>query len=1073
MRRTELTMIVQRLFLTMAMLALCSRAVAAEAGPVKLLDFTKGDKPDTSAESYYLTTFGGIPNDVEAMDKDATQMYVATIAEGKGDGVLQVGDVILGINGNLFTGEVIRAWRAAAAEARLRDKRGTLRVIRWRNGIQETVDYFTVMVAPDLTVGTNRFKVDRTSTYNLGPTGMRGWIYRSYYWPGGQDAGAYGLATWEEPWQILVTTVGTGTPAYGILAVDDVILGAKASTGAVPLFTNDARKSLGWAIGDAEAADGALSILINRYGVPSNQTHTIQLGLTGFAYSATAPYTCPKSARILADAVKVISNMSFTLDEPGNAALGLAKMAAGITDATVRAYALSLCPTNGTYSLTPYSGCDTWGWGYKNVFLSEYLMLAGDNSVTTGIRELTIGLAKGQSLYGTFGHGGAEPHADGSLHGSIQWYGPVNSAGLVANMGIVLGKKAGVVHQEIDPAIDRASKFFGYYVDKGSIPYGEHETWGGHGSNGKDAMAAMFFALQGTQPTQTEYWTRMCVAGFNGREYGHTGQGFSYLWLALAANIGGTNALASHLAQVRWHLDLSRRCDGSFVYDGDEQYGGSPTINDYWQDSSYYGLDPSACYVLTFSVPSRRLYLTGKNPNPTNMLSSAAVSNALWAGMYHLNLNFTGYTTNELLSHFYEYDPIVRTLAADSLGKKPGSNTLVNLLMGMTTSNELHLREAACQALGVIGITNAMPTLVERLYDTDMWVRTKAAYALQQFGTRAFPHLTNIMTAFVANATDPDVIVWSDPVQIANGKLANLLFTTLGASTIGAPTNLMYAAIRAGLKQPDGAASGQLCDFIQNRLSLEHVKSLAPSIIAATAKLGPADRMFSFDIRYAALQLLAKFSIEEGIPVSLLEKEQQFDSEDWIPFDVLKNVYRGAAKDVLPTLHAWQANSNAFYADQAIGPIGDRYSNLMAKIAETISAITNDPAPPTLNYFKKITAACAVPNAVTLPASNVALYSSEVDADQGTPVFVWSKTHGVGNVTFTPNSSSSASNCTATFSVPGTYVLQLACVDKSILDSNVWIRDCNGHYYEFQTYTNIIGAVYTNITVTVHGSAGD
>ena len=33
----------------------------------------------------------------------------------------------------------------------------------------------------DLTVGSNLSKVDRTYTYNLGPTGMRGWIDNG--WP--------------------------------------------------------------------------------------------------------------------------------------------------------------------------------------------------------------------------------------------------------------------------------------------------------------------------------------------------------------------------------------------------------------------------------------------------------------------------------------------------------------------------------------------------------------------------------------------------------------------------------------------------------------------------------------------------------------------------------------------------------------------------------------------------------------------------------------------------------------------------------------------------------------------------
>ena len=116
----------------------------------------------------------------------------------------------------------------------------------------------------------------------------------------------------------------------------------------------------------------------------------------------------------------------------------------------------------------------------------------------------------------------------------------MNSAGLVANLSIAMGRKCFVasgsaVDPEIDPALERASKFFGYYVGKGSIPYGEHEPWsGGHGSNGKDPMAAMMFALQGNRPAEAEYFTRMSVAGYNGREYGHTGQDISYLWGALA-----------------------------------------------------------------------------------------------------------------------------------------------------------------------------------------------------------------------------------------------------------------------------------------------------------------------------------------------------------------------------------------------------------------------------------------------------------------------------------------------------------------------------------------------------------
>ena len=103
--------------------------------------------------------------------------------------------------------------------------------------------------APDLTVATNRSAVDRKFTYNLGPTGMRGWIWTQW------STYNSDTSTADKPWQILVTSVGKDTPAAaaGILP-NDVILGVQAGGGAVSLFTKDARKSLGLAIGDADGA---------------------------------------------------------------------------------------------------------------------------------------------------------------------------------------------------------------------------------------------------------------------------------------------------------------------------------------------------------------------------------------------------------------------------------------------------------------------------------------------------------------------------------------------------------------------------------------------------------------------------------------------------------------------------------------------------------------------------------------------------------------------------------------------------------------------------------------------------
>jgi hypothetical protein len=87
--------------------------------------------------------------------------------------------------------------------------------------------------------------IDRTDTYNLGPTGLRGWI-----WGNRANVGDSGLMT-DLSRQTLVTTASA--PANAVLQTDDVILGAiAANSGAVPNFTSDCRKAFAAAITDAE-----------------------------------------------------------------------------------------------------------------------------------------------------------------------------------------------------------------------------------------------------------------------------------------------------------------------------------------------------------------------------------------------------------------------------------------------------------------------------------------------------------------------------------------------------------------------------------------------------------------------------------------------------------------------------------------------------------------------------------------------------------------------------------------------------------------------------------------------------
>ena len=649
----------------------------------------------------------------------------------------------------------------------------------------------------------------------------------------------------------------------------------------------------------------------------------------------------------------------------------------------------------------------------------------------------------------------------------------MNAAGTPANIAIVMGKKVlestgGAVDPEIDPAIERGSNFLAYYVNKGPIPYGEHEPFAdSHASNGKDPMCAVLFGLQASRPVETEYFVRMSVAGCTGREYGHTGQGFSYLWGTIGANMGGQLAVAKYMENFRWHSDMVRRTDGSFTYEGQEQYGGGETSDgSYLGATGYSDVSPTASYLLSYAVSLKRLYITGKNAIPGNSLNEAKVASAIAAATFKQDV--VGYTVSQLMTAMSEYDPVVRLYVANELAKRTLTttevNNLINLITNGTMSSNANIRMSASQTLGLRKTTTALAALSQRLSDSDLWVRGQAAKALKNFGGAARPQLTPMLTAFTANATDPNVIVWSDPIQISNGYLADTLFQSLSGYTIAATKNLLYPAVQAGLKQPDGFARGYLGGFIENQLTFADVQAVAPGIIQAAAERSPANQMGADDIRIAALKTLAKFKIEEGIPLCLQYKEQTWHSDDWAPFDLLQDTYRGAAKDALPTLHKWQAYLPQFAADGAIGPIGDRLANITAKIASTIAAIENDNAPPTLTYFKKLVAT-ATPATINFPSTTV-LGATMTDIDGGFQNVIWSKLSGPGAVTFNPTGLTANPSGNATFSIPGTYVLRARSVDRSILDYNRWIT-YNLGYVNFETYDQILGAVTKDVIVTV------
>jgi len=780
---------------------------------------------------------------------------------------------------------------------------------------------------PDLT---QMSAVDRALTYNLGATGLRGWIYTK---PANFFESVQGRTTTASR-QILVTHVGAKSPADGVMKVDDVILGAGGK-----LFTDDARKSIAMAIQEAEKAANGGILKLTRWRAGKTEEVQLKLRVMG-TYADTAPYNCPKSKIIFDEACKVLEKEPLKEDIWGTIN-GLALMATGNPDylPRVREFARKMAPA--TLKLELKDGMVTWDWGYRNLFLCEYYLLTRDVEVLHAINEYTVSLAKGQSMYGTFGHGIAPPTPEGQLHGSIPPYGPVNAAGLVGNLAIVMGKKCGVKDPEIDPAIARASRFFGYFVDKGAIPYGEHMPWPYHDNNGKNAMTAVLFAVQGSRTRETQFFAKMVTASYQNREYGHTGQGFSYLWGALGANTGGPAAAAAFIKEASWHLDLVRRCDGSFTYDGGEQYGpGKTDDNTYYGKSGYYGLSPTATYVLTYSLPLKKLCITGRDANQANWLSPKDVAEAVASGRFDLDRKTK--TTEELFAALGDWSPVVRGWAAEELGRRPDKKELVAPLIAMAEGPDARKRQGAAEALGYLSSAEALPVLVRLLTHEDRWLRVKAANALKNMGDTAKPVVPDMLKAVAKTAEPLEPVVWDDPIQLTHGELAAALFKGLLRNSIkGIDPELLYPAIRAISKNADGMARAQLSHTIADLLTLEDVQALAPDILAAVKTRCPADTMFGNEIRMAGFRALTKYHFKEGIEAGVLfAKTQGGHGSESRTGEIMKGImsYGMAARQAVPGLKELIVALND-QCKRGEFPAGELNNRRVAAVEEAIKAI--------------------------------------------------------------------------------------------------------------------------------------
>jgi hypothetical protein len=772
------------------------------------------------------------------------------------------------------------------------------------------------LTVPDFTKG-DALPAGARHDWNLGPTGLRGWMFCDK------------LVTTDAR-QIYITKVEKGSPADGVFRVGDVILGV----GGKP-FSHDPRTEFGKAITAAETQAGGGRFVLTRWRAGQREEVTLRLLVLG-TYSATAPYDCPKSKRILEQGCKALAKRVAEPSHPEDPIVrslnALALLASGNP-----AY-LPLVKKEAEWAAGFKSrSMQTWHYGYVMMLLAEYVLATGDDSVMPGLRRLALEAARGQSAVGSWGHGFARP--DGRLGG----YGMMNSPGVPLTISLVLAREAGVKEPEVARAIELSARLLRFYTGKGAIPYGDHHPWiETHEDNGKCGMVAVLFNLLG-EAKGVEFFSRMSVASHGPeRDTGHTGNFFNILWALPGVDRSGPQATGAWMNEFgAWYFDLARQWDGTFLHQGPPEM----------DNDSYAGWDCTGVYLLAYAMPLKKIYLTGKRPSVAPQLDSVAARALINDGRGWSNKDRNSFydklSADQLLERLGSWSPVVRERAAMALARR--KEVSIPPLLELLKSPRLESRYGACQALIALRGRGApaVESLSRLLTEKDLWLRIKAAEALAALGAPAMKTVPQLLEMLAQE--DPQ----NDPRGMQQRYLSFALFGDggmLSQSLEGVDREALYKAVRAGLRNQDGRARGSIGSVYRN-LSLEEIKPLLPAIYQATVDYAPSGEMFADSIRLEGLRLLAKHRIEEGIRtcVDYVREQNPWASEHRTP-EVMKILltYGTHAKAVIPEL-----TKIAEYFETEEKDFPKELSVRKAKcVRETIAALEASTDTPQLNRIK-------------------------------------------------------------------------------------------------------------------------
>jgi hypothetical protein len=698
---------------------------------------------------------------------------------------------------------------------------------------------------PDLTKG-EPIPEGYDKDWTLGATGARGWMYPE-------------RLTTTTARQIAVTKVEPGSPADGVLQVGDVILGVFGKP-----FDANARFEFGEALTRAESDAGKGGMVLTRWRDGKAEEVVLQLPVLG-TYSATAPYNCPKSKRILEQGCEALAQSMLDEKYRPNPIVRSFNALGLLASGERKYWPLIKREAELTADSKP-GGYVSWWYGPMLIFLSEYVIETGDTSVMPGLERLALECANGQSIVGSWGHRFAQPN------GILQGYGMMNAPGVPMTIGLALAREAGVDAPEVAEAIEKSARLIRFYVGKGSIPYGDHAPWTQtHDDNGKNGMAAVLFNILGEKEA-AEYFSRMSVATHgNARDTGHTGNFFNMQWAMPGVNPSGPNATGAWMkAFGSAHFDMARQHDGTFMHQGPPE----PRYDKYkfW--------DTTGVNMVAYAMPLKQLRITGKGKPVVPQLSMKEARSLIEDGRGWNNLDRNSYydamTEGQLLERLTSWSPIVRERAAMALGRKKAD--VLPQLIKMLKSDDLYTQYGACHAFQFLRGDHAaaVPVLLETFESEDLWLRILVADALAGIGAPAREAIPVLLTRLA----EADKYTDTDPRKMEQRYLAFALFDRrglLGRSIEGVDRDLLREAVRAGLVNQDGRARSAFTS-VYDKLSPEEIRPLLPAIRDAVVESSPSGIMFNKGVRTEGVKILAKHKVEQGMSAGVEYLAQIFDA---------------------------------------------------------------------------------------------------------------------------------------------------------------------------------------------------